>query len=158
MDYFCITTEKPLNFLKAHSEVTGSPQAFLNHDGCQEGNNSSFCFQNASVIPFCWLSCRDSFVLMFKICEVASTSQAVKYSQMSFLVRVRCVPVPLLWHEMFLFSLCLIAVNRIRWSFCGSHQGVGSRSSHVPLATLCASHVTEPQPHHTHHVPIKTRT
>lgn len=39
-----------------------------------------------------------------------------------------------------------------------TNQGGGSRNSHVPLAILCASHITEPQPLHTHHISILTCT
>lgn len=77
---------------------------------------------------------------------MASTSQAVKYSQMSFLTRVCHVSVPLLWHEMFLCSLYLIAVSTIKWSFCGSPQGGGSRNSHWPLCVQVTS------PSHTSHL------
>lgn len=70
------------------------------------------------------------------------------------------MPAPLLRHEMFLFSSWLIAVNRIEGAgrICGSHQGGGSNSSLVPPTAVRASHVIEPQPHHTRHISSQTCT
>lgn len=82
---------------------------------------------------------------------MASTSQAVKYSQMSFFARHCHVPVLLLWHEMFLFNLCLIAVNTIKWNLCGSHQpggvGAGILMSHWPFCVQVTSLSHSPSTH-----------
>lgn len=78
-------------------------------------------------------------LVLFKICEMASISHAIKYSQIPFLVMACRVPVPILRHEMFLFSSCLIAVNRIEGRICGSRQGGGSNNSRPTDCCTCKS-------------------